>query len=327
MHRRTLLRSALSLALAAAGGGIAGPRRAAAQEARTVRLIVPYAPGGAIDAIGRVFAQRLGPLLGETWVVENRSGGNGVIGAQEVARAAPDGRTLMFSADIHLVARHVMRNVPYDPVADFTPVARAAQGPLVLVGNPGLRPRTLAELVAEAKARPDDYAFANSSLGAMGHLATERFKRLIGVDLLVVSYRGTAPALNDVVSGQVPLMMAPLLSVVEQVRAGRLRAYAVTAAERSRVAPDVPTAAEAGLPGLEFTVWYAMWGPKGLPPEMVERLNGAVRRVAAMPEVATRLAELGVEPVAEDRAAFARHIQAEYARNTRIIAEAGIQPE
>jgi tripartite-type tricarboxylate transporter receptor subunit TctC len=326
MHRRTLLRSAPPLALAAAGAGTAAPRRAAAQEARTVRLIVPYAPGGAIDAIGRVFAPRLGPLLGEAWVVDNRSGGNGVIGAQEVARAAPDGRTLMFSADIHLVARHVMRNVPYDPVADFTPVARAAQGPLVLVGNPGLRPRTLAELIADAKARPDEYTFANSSLGAMGHLATESFKRLVGVDLLVVSYRGTAPALNDVVSGQVPLMMAPLLSVLEQVRVGRLRAYAVTAAERSRVAPGIPTAAEAGLPGLEFTVWYAMWGPKGLPSEMAERLNGAVRRVAAMPEVATRLAEFGVEAVAEDPAAFVRHIQAEYARNTRIIAEAGIQP-
>jgi tripartite-type tricarboxylate transporter receptor subunit TctC len=196
----------------------------------------------------------------------------------------------------------------------------------VLVGSPELRPQTLAELVADAKARPEEYEFANSSLGAMGHLATESFKKLIGADLLVVNYRGTAPALNDVLSGQVALMMAPLLSVLGHVKAGGLRAYAVTAAQRSRVAPDIPTAAEAGLSGLEFTVWYAMWGPKGLPSETVQRLNGAVRRVAAMPEVASRLADLGVDPVDEDPAAFARYIQAEYARNTQIIAEAGIKP-
>jgi tripartite-type tricarboxylate transporter receptor subunit TctC len=328
MHRRILLRSALPLALAAAGttGIVRTPRRAWAQDGGTVSLVVPYAPGGAIDTIGRIFAQQLSPMLGESWVVLNRSGGNGIIGAQEVARADPDGRTLMFSADIHLVARQVMSKVPYDPIADFTPVARAAQGPLVLVGSPELRPQTLAELVADAKARPEEYEFANSSLGAMGHLATESFKKLIGADLLVVNYRGTAPALNDVLSGQVALMMAPLLSVLGHVKAGGLRAYAVTAAQRSRVAPDIPTAAEAGLSGLEFTVWYAMWGPKGLPSETVQRLNSAVRRVAAMPEVASRLADLGVDPVDEDPAAFARYIQAEYARNTQIIAEAGIEP-
>jgi tripartite-type tricarboxylate transporter receptor subunit TctC len=325
MHRRTLLRSALPLALAAAGTASAS-RFALSQDGGTVSLVVPYAPGGAIDTIGRIFAQQLSPMLGESWVVLNRSGGNGIIGAQEVARAAPDGHTLMFSADIHLVARQVMSKVPYDPIADFTPVARAAQGPLVLVGSSELQPQTLAELVQDAKARPDEYEFANSSLGAMGHLATESFKKLIGADLLVVNYRGTAPALNDVLSGQVALMMAPLLSVLGHVKAGGLRAYAVTAAKRSPVAPEIPTAAEAGLPGLEFTVWYAMWGPKGLPPETVERLNGAVRRVAAMPEIASRLADLGVEPVIEDQAAFARHIQAEYARNTQIIAEAGIEP-
>ena len=323
MHRRTLLRSTLTLA---AAGIVGTPRHALSQDGGTVSLVVPYAPGGAIDTIGRIFAQQLSPMLGESWVVLNRSGGNGIIGAQEVARAAPDGHTLMFSADIHLVARQVMSKVPYDPIADFTPVARAAQGPLVLVGSSELQPQTLAELVRDAKARPDEYEFANSSLGAMGHLATESFKKLIGADLLVVNYRGTAPALNDVLSGQVALMMAPLLSVLGHVKAGGLRAYAVTAAKRSPVAPEIPTAAEAGLPGLEFTVWYAMWGPKGLPPETVERLNGAVRRVAAMPEIASRLADLGVEPVIEDQAAFARHIQAEYARNTQIIAEAGIEP-
>ena len=167
MYKRQLLRSALPLALAAAGtAGIV--RRASAQDGGTVSLVVPYAPGGAIDTIGRIFAQQLSPMLGESWVVLNRSGGNGIIGAQEVARADPDGRTLMFSADIHLVARQVMSKVPYDPIADFTPVARAAQGPLVLVGSPELRPQTLAELVADAKARPEEYEFANSSLGAMG---------------------------------------------------------------------------------------------------------------------------------------------------------------
>jgi Tripartite tricarboxylate transporter family receptor len=239
MHRRTLLRSALPLALAAAGtaGIVSTPRRAWAQDGGAVSLVVPYAPGGAIDTIGRIFAQQLSPMLGESWVVLNRSGGNGIIGAQEVARAAPDGHTLMFSADIHLVARQVMSKVPYDPIADFTPVARAAQGPLVLVGSPELRPQTLAELVADAKARPEEYEFANSSLGAMGHLATESFKKLIGADLLVVNYRGTAPALNDVLSGQVALMMAPLLSVLGH-RPARLRRHRSTAQPGGPRHPD-----------------------------------------------------------------------------------------
>lgn len=171
--------------------GLAGPARA---QRRPVRLVVPAAPGVAIDVIGRLFAARLSETLGTTWIVENRSGANNTLGAAEVANAAPDGQTFLVNADIHLMARQVMRSVPYDPVTDFTPIARLATAPMVLVGNPRLTPEGgVAALVAAMRAEPTKFAFANSALGAMGHLATESFKRAIGVDSLVVSYRGTAP--------------------------------------------------------------------------------------------------------------------------------------
>lgn len=303
------------------------PGVAAAQDT-TVRVIVPYAPGGAIDAIGRLFAQRMGGLLNETWVVENRSGGNGRIGAGAVARAAGDGRTLMFSADIHLVARQVMRDVPYDSIADFAPIARVAQGPLVLVGGPKVRADTLPALIAAMRDNPRGVEFANSALGAMGHLATESFKTRIGAPSVeTVTYRGTAPALNDVLGGNVALMMAPLLSVLQHVQTGRLRAFGITSATRSSVAPAIPTLIEGGLPDFVFIVWYGFWGPRVLPDPLVARLNATAQRVAAEPEVARRLLDFGTEPVVESAADFARHIGLEYARSSGIIRAANIQPE
>ncbi|WP_431282769.1 Bug family tripartite tricarboxylate transporter substrate binding protein [Humitalea sp. 24SJ18S-53] len=303
------------------------PGIAAAQDT-TVRVIVPYAPGGAIDAIGRLFAGRMGALLNETWVVENRSGGNGRIGAEAVARAAGDGRTLMFSADIHLVARQVMRDVPYDSIADFAPVARVAQGPLVLVGGPKVRAETLPALIAAMREAPQSFEFANSALGAMGHLATESFKARIGTPSVeTVTYRGTAPALNDVLGGNVALMMAPLLSVLQHVQTGRLRAFGITAATRSSVAPTIPTLIEAGLPDFVFIVWYGFWGPRALPETVVARLNATAQRIAAEPDVARRLLDFGTEPVAESPGDFIAHIALEFARSSGIIRAANIQPE
>jgi tripartite-type tricarboxylate transporter receptor subunit TctC len=307
---------------------LASAPRAARAQRRTIRLVVPAAPGGAIDVIGRIYAQALAELLEQTWVVENRSGANNTLGAAEVARAAPDGATLLVNADIHLMARRVMRNVPYDPVADFTPVARLATAPMVLVGNPRLTPvGDVAALATAMRAAPDRFAFANSALGAMGHLATESFRRAVGVEALVVSYRGTAPALTDVISGNAALMVAPLGSALPHVEAGRLRAFAVMGARRSPRAPAIPTIAEQGLPALDFTLWYALWAPRGLPEAEAERLNAAVQAAARDPGLAARIAEQGAEPVAEDRAGFARFITAEAERNARIAREAGIEPE
>jgi tripartite-type tricarboxylate transporter receptor subunit TctC len=303
------------------------PVLARAQPA-TTRLIVPFAPGGAIDAIGRFYAAALAPALAETWVVENRTGGNGVIGARAVAGAAPDGRMLMFNADVHIVAQAVMRAPGYDPVADFTPVARVAEGPLVLVGHASLTARDLPALTAAMRARPEAFSFANSSLGALGHLATEWFKAEIGArEATLVSYRGTNPALTDVLTGQPNLMMAPMLAVLPHVRSGRLRAFAVAAPARSAVAPEIPTGAEQGMPGLDFVVWYGLWGPRGLPEPVVQRLNAAAQQAGREEAMVRRLAELGCTPLTETAAQFAAVIARDQARNVAIIRAAGIEPE
>jgi tripartite-type tricarboxylate transporter receptor subunit TctC len=221
-----------------------------------------------------------------------------------------------------------MRNVPYDPVADFTPIARIAVAPMVLVGHPRLAPEgSVGALVAAMRAQPDKFTFANSALGSMGHLATESFKREAKVEALVVSYRGTSPALTDVVSGNVALMVAPLGSAIAQIEGGQLRAFAIMGPQRSARAPQIPTIAEQGIPGLDFTLWYAIWAPKGLQEAEADRLNATVQALSRDPEIRTRIADQSAEPVAEDRAAFMRFIQAEYERNGRIAQAAGIEPE
>ena len=302
----TIDRRRLSLGIAAAGfSAIATPLTA---QQRVVRLIVPAAPGGAIDVIGRLYAQRLSELLGQTWVIENKSGASNTLGAAEAARAAPDGSTFLTNADIQIMARHVMRSVSYDPIADFTPISRFATSPMVLIGNPRETPAALAELIGTLKAQPDRFSFANSGLGSMGHLATESFKRRIEAKALIVSYRGTAPAIND-------------------VNAGTLRGFAIMGKQRSALLPNVPTIDEAGLPGLDFKLWYGLWAPKGLAAETVGRVNAAVQAASKEPALVERLVALGAEPVTEDAASFARFIDEEVQRAARIVQEAGIRPE
>ena len=318
-------RRRVSLGIAAAGfSALASPL--AAQQ-RVVRLIVPAAAGGAIDTIGRLYVQRLSELLGQTWIVENKSGASNTLGAAEVARAAPDGSTFLTNADIQIMARHVMRSVPYDPIADFTPISRFATAPMVLVGNPRETPATLTELIEALKAQPNRFSFANSGLGSMGHLATESFKRRIDARALIINYRGTAPAINDVLGGQVALMVAPLGSTLSYIAAGTLRAFAIMSPRRTALLPNVPTIGEAGLPGLDFMLWYGLWGPKGLPAETVGRVNATVQAASREPALVERLVALGADPVTEDAASFAGFIDEEVQRAARIAQEAGIRPE
>ena len=300
-------------------------RPAKAQRA-VVRLIVPAAPGGAIDVIGRLYAQRLAVSLNQSWIIENKAGANNTIGAAEVAKAKPDATTFLTNADIQIMARHVMRNVAYDPIDDFTPISRFATSPLVLVGTPAKTPATLNELISAMKAEPDRFTFANSALGSMGHLATESFKLRIGADTLLVNYRGTAPALTDVLAGQVPLMVAPLGSALPYIEDGSMRGFAIVSARRSPRLPAIPTADELGVTGLDFMLWYGLWGPKGLSPDTVQRVNAAVQAASKEPEVIDRLTALGAEPVTEDPAAFAKFIADEVERAARVVEEAGIKP-
>lgn len=319
MLRRTLV----AVGVAAAAG------RALAQ-GRGVRLVVPAAPGGAIDLIGRLYAPRLSARSGQGWVVENRAGGNNTIGAAEVARSAPDGLTFLINADIHLMGSRVVRGLTYDPMADFVGIGRVATAPLLIVGHPeASRARTLAELTGQMRRDPRHYTLASSGAGSMAHLAGEGLKRRAGAaDAVVAHYRGTAPAINDVVAGNVALMVAPLLSAQPLVQAGRLRAFAVTSATRSAAAPDVPTVDEAGLPGLHFTLWYAVWGPRGLPAATAEQVAATLREIGQEPEIARRLSELGADAAITDTpASFAAFLAEENRKNGRIADEAGIQPE
>jgi tripartite-type tricarboxylate transporter receptor subunit TctC len=293
---------------------------------RPVRVVVPFTPGGATDGMARVTAQKLQEKLGQTFVVENRPGANGAIGGQAVAQATPDGYTFLFSASIQILARLVMKSPGYDPVADLLPVTRVGEGPLLLVMNANRPQTTLAEVVAAARANPRDWAFAVSSLGAAGHLATIEFIRQVGADLTQASYRGTAPALTDVVAGNVHLMFDPILATLPQVRAGRVKALAITAPQRSPAAPEIPTAAEAGMPGLDIQSWWALWGPRGVPPEITARIGEALRTGMFEADVTARVASLGISPKAESGADFAAFIARDFARSQQLLELARFEP-
>lgn len=317
----TLGRRALGLATAA----LAGP--ALAQPRGSLRIVVPFPPGGSTDAAGRLAAQQLQQRLGTTVIVDNRPGANGFVGAEWVRQQPADGSTLLFSASVFSLARQVLRNAPHDPVEDFTPIARMARGPLLVLINPAIPAETLAEFVALLRRDPARYSVAISSLGAAGHLASIAFLREVGVELASVAYRGSAPAQLDVVTGQVSLLIDPVLSALPLVRAGRLKALAITHDSRIGSAPEIPTAAEAGMPGLVFGSWYGLWGPKGLPAAEVARLNGAMQDAMRDPAVAERVRQLGFEPVAEDAAAFDRFVRADVARSAELLRLANFQPE
>lgn len=306
-------------------GALASP--VLAQGGRSTRIVVPYPPGGTTDITARFIAPRAAELLGQTWVIENRSGANGAVGADAVARSAPDGTTLLYSNEVLTVLPFVQRNVPFDLQADFTPIARTVSIPYVMVGGSALPQQNLAALLDAIRRAPDRISFAGSSLGSVGQLATAALWQKLGVETTFVAYRGTGPAMNDLVSGAVSLFIAPLGPAMPLIRDGRLRAYCVTSSARLPVLPDVPTLAEAGFPDLVYEGWTGVWGPRGLPAETVSRIHAAVTQAAAEPATASRMAELGLTPVNESTARFAELIAAEIPRNRTLVAAARIQPE
>ncbi len=315
--------------LMATGGVLAAPavRAQGAWPARAIRMIVPYTPGAATDAMARLSAQKLSERLGVPVVVENRAGANGAIGSQAMLQAPADGYTILGSASIHPMAKHVMKNAPYDPVADFIPLARTARGPLVLVMNPRLPQTTIPAVVEAAKREPARWTFATSSLGAAGHLGSIEFNRMTGAGIEIVGYRGSAPALTDVAAGNAQLMFDPVLATLPMIRGGQLRGLCIATAQRTALAPELPTAAEAGLPGFEFYSWYGVWGPRAMPREIAIRINQALVAGLSEPDVVTRLTGLGFEPVAETVEQAERFIVADVARNAELLRIANFQPE
>lgn len=293
---------------------------AIAQE-RPTRFIVPYPPGGPTDLVGRVTAAGLANAI-----VENRPGAAGSIGAGEVARAAPDGSVFLVNASAHVIVPHLQRNMPFDSLADFTPITEIVKVPLILVVNEAVPARSVAELIALARAQPGRLSYASSSIGGAPHLAGELFKLMTRTDMVHVPYRGSGPALQDLLGGTVQVMFDSLASSAAHIRAGRLRALAVTTPQRLPANPDLPTVAET-VPGYEISTWYGMWGPPRLPPTLATRMQENVARVLAAPEAQARFLAMGAEPVASTPEAFARFVRSEYDRFGQLIRDADIKGE
>lgn len=316
-------RAALAAGLAA---GL--PALASAQGGRTVRMVVPYAPGGTTDITARLLMPGIAQRLSETWIVENRSGASGAIGSAEVARAAPDGTTFLYSNEVLLVLRYVLRQVPFDAIADFTPIVRTVSIPYVIVGSPQhVREPDIAAILQTMRTAPDSVTWAGSTLGSIGQLGAEAIARNLGVRTTVVAYRGTGPALNDLMAGSVKLMIAPLGPVAQLIREGRLKAYATTAARRLPSLPEVPTMVEAGQRDIVFDGWCGMWGPRNLPAEIVARVHAATQAAVREPAALERMNAIGLLPIEESPADFARACEEEHRRNDEIARAAGIQPE
>ena len=312
---------------AIAGALLPFAARAQAPEwpSRPVRFIVPYPPGGPTDIMGRIIAQAVQGPLGQPFVVENRAGANGLIGSEQAARAAPDGSTFLVNASAHVIVPHLTPNMPIDVLADFAPVTNIAAVPLWLVVNPALPVRSVADFIAYARANPGRIAYASSSQGGAPHLAGELFKLMTGTDLVHVPYRGSGPAGQDLIAGTVQAMFDSVPASAGAVRDGRLRALAVTTRNRIAPFPDLPTLAEAGVPGYEISTWYGIWAPARTPPAIIARLQQAVATAARNPETRARFDALGAEPVADSPEDYARFVRAEYDRWGKLVRDARIK--
>jgi tripartite-type tricarboxylate transporter receptor subunit TctC len=320
MDRKTFLRAgAAALALTGTRGALAQ-----AWPAKPVRVIIPFPPGGTLDAVGRALAQRLGEQLGQTFVVENRPGGNGVIGGDAVAKAAPDGYTLLFNASTFTSAPMTMKQVPYSVERDFTPIALCAKAPLSIATSKKLGLTDLRSLIAYARAQNGKMSFATGSIGSAGHLATELLKRAGGFEYTLIPYKGTAPAFQDLIGGTIDAFIDPILGSVQYHRNGMLNVVAVTSSARVPNLPEVPTAAET-LPGYEFHSWYGLWGPAKLPEDIRQKLNTEVDR--ALLELREKLTGQGLLVTPGSIDDFVRFQREDMARSQKLITEGNIRLE
>lgn len=292
---------------------------------RPVKVIIPFPPGGTLDTVGRMLAQKLGEQMGQPFVVENRAGGNGTIGADAVAKATADGYTLLFNASTFVTAPMTMKSVPYGVVKDFAPIALVAKAPLSIAINKNLPITDVKSLLAYAKANPGKMSFAVGSIGSAGHLSTELLKRAGGINYLVVPYKGTAPAFQDLIGGQIDGFIDPILGSLQHHKSGLLRVVAVTSSTRAPNLPDVPTVAET-IPGYEFFSWYGLWGPAKLPSEVVAQLNAEVNKALAT-DMQTKLVQQGLllSPGSTDD--FVKFQASDMARSQKIITDGNIRLE
>jgi len=291
---------------------------------KTIRMIVPFPAGGATDIVARLVAQKLGDAVGQQVIVDNRGGAAGTIGSDLAAKSPPDGYTILIgTSSTHAIAQSLYAKLPYDSIKDFTPVVGIATATIVLSMHPSVPAKTVRELIVLAKAKPDALSFASSGSGGVSHLVGEMFKAQAGVQMLHIPYKGDAPALADLVGGQVSLEFGTALSFLPYIQSGRLKALAVTSLKRSQVMPDVPTVAESGLKGFEALQWFGVFAPAGTRAEVVTRLNTEIVKILQTADMRERLTKLASEVMADSPEQFAVFQKAEIAKWARVVKDSG----
>jgi len=325
INRRTVLGAAGASLLAAPALGPALGQGAFPN--KPLKIVVPYPPGGGTDGLGRITAQFLSEKLGQPIIVQNIGGASGTLGSDTVRRADPDGYTLLFNASLFALGKTVVPTCPYDPQTDFRPIAQAGEAPLVLIVNLNVPGTDYASTIAAIAKEPKKYFFALSSGGSAGHIATLEFLRRTGLKLDTILYKGTAPANADLLSGSVQLFMDPWTVTLPLATSGRARALFVTSKERTPLAPNIPTSAEAGLKDFNLSSWYGVWAPKDTPDPVVNRLAAAMAEVSKDPAFVAKTTSLGIVPTARGSKEFAAFIKQEIETNTALLKDAGFKPE
>jgi tripartite-type tricarboxylate transporter receptor subunit TctC len=296
--------------------------------AKPIRMIVGFAPGGGTDVVARVISQKLSEWYGQQVIVENRAGATGTIGADVVAKSAPDGYTLIMGhVNSHAIAPSMFKKLPYDALRDFAPVAYVGYVPNVLVVHPSVPARSMKELIALAKAKPGGLNYASSGTGSTQHLAGEMFKQLAGVDIVHVPYKGSGQAIGDLLAGTVSMNFDTMPPVIDHIKGGRLRALAISTPRRIAQLPDVPTFAEEGMSGFDVTNWYGVMAPAGTPREIVNKLNADINKAMQVPEVRARLEQVGTQMREGSAADFENFQKAEVTKYAKLVKDAGIQPD
>jgi len=294
---------------------------------KTIRYVVPYPPGGFNDTLGRIFAQKLGEAWGVPVVVENRPGGGTLIGTDSVAKAAPDGYTLLGVAFPFGTNPSIYKSLPYDTVKDFSPLIFAGQTQNLLVIRPSMAIQSVQEFINYARKNPGKVSYGSTGIGSSNHLSMELFKSMAGIDIVHVPYKGSAPMVNDLLGDHIDTAFDNTPNVLPQVNAGKLRALGVSSTVRSKLAANVPTVSEAGVPGYEVTVWFGVVGPAGMKPEIVRKLNSELNAILKMDDVKRRFEDQGVEPVGGDPTRFGDHVRTEIAKWAKVVKDADIKPE
>lgn len=319
---KTLTRIFAAVALAGAGHAFAQ-----GYPNKPVHAIISFTPGSSTDIVGRVVAQKLSEFWGQPVVAENRAGAGGSIGTAAVAKADPDGYTLLIDSSAHTITPWIYAHLPYDTLKDFSDIAPLAGQPNVLVVAPGSKMESLKDLIARAKANPGKVNFGSAGVGSGTHLNLEKFKLMTGVDVTHIPYKGTPEVVTNIMSGVTDCYWAPISAAMSFINQGKLRALAVSSAKRSAELPNVPTAAEAGVPGFDFTLWFGLWGPKDMPASIVNKINADVRRALESADVKDRLGKLGNATMIMTPAEFTQFIHKEMQDNEKVIKAAGIKPQ